>query len=603
MWNSLATDQVPLRLAVRPLSALSDWSPANSRVVNEDSLEGNAHCIQLQMDKGDHSERCWVDPKRDYSVVRWERRDTDMATLDVVIAPQQGPDGEWLPAQWSWQLPGACGGALASFVVTVTRRAVNQKLPDGTFAADFPPGTRVHDARVDLPIVESDDSSALLPPDEARATLKAIADAWLQRQARVKRFKYTWRDGRRNTINTVCVDGEKFMKEFKKPDGEPMPSTPPERPGPDGRRARPIYKMKTVFDGVETRSLGYADDPRWPNGVLSIAAGSKRLSAGGSDASYLMLAFRPFDSKFEGIDVADLRDPAKFQVRKQKGHIGNVACVVIETQEGGGTQMSYWLDPARDYIPLRLHRMRHGEDRERVEITYQADPTCGWAPTGWTNTNVRQGGSMHNLKTDTIIEFAVNQPIQASDFQIHAPANVFVQDWRIDRRTARQKAREAALNAQDAKRKAARAAKDAREKLHPRPEAKPVYDPFADAAADVETALKLARETNKRVLVQFGANWCPSCRELGKVLKENAEVSEAVKKDFVLVFVDSETEHGRQLHEKYVPKKQRNSIPHLAVLDPTGKVLKNDDTRALEVDDDYSVPKLKAFLAEWSPRK
>jgi hypothetical protein len=105
------------------------------------------------------------------------------------------------------------------------------------------------------------------------------------------------------------------------------------------------------------------------------------------------------------------------------------------------------------------------------------------------------------------------------------------------------------------------------------------------------------------VLIEFGANWCAGCRVLGIVLKENAEVSTALKRDFVLVLVDTDTESGRQLQEKYVPKRQRNSIPHLAVLDPAGKVLKNDDTTALEVDDDYPVPKLKAFLAEWAPSK
>lgn len=143
----------------------------------------------------------------------------------------------------------------------------------------------------------------------------------------------------------------------------------------------------------------------------------------------------------------------------------------------------------------------------------------------------------------------------------------------------------------------------AKEKAHPKPKPKPVYDPFADATADVEAAFKVARETNKRVLIEFGANWCPGCRDLGVVLKENAEVSRALNEHFVLVLVDTDTESGRQLQEKYVPKRQRNSIPHLAVLDPSGKVLKNDDTTALEVDDDYSVPKLQAFLAEWSPPK
>ncbi len=168
--------------------------------------------------------------------------------------------------------------------------------------------------------------------------------------------------------------------------------------------------------------------------------------------------------------------------------------MVIETDDGPRWQLSYWLDPARDYLPLREHRLRDGADHERVEFSYRADPRCGWALAGWTNANAGAGGSLSFPRTDTVIEFTVNQPIPASDFQIDPPPDVKVQDWRIDRRTARQKAREAALDAQDAKRKALVAAKEAREKLHPRPQAKPVYDPFADAAADVEAACKLARE-------------------------------------------------------------------------------------------------------------
>jgi thioredoxin 1 len=396
------------------------------------------------------------------------------------------------------------------------------------------------------------------------------------------------------------------MKEFKTPAGAvPSPQYLDflrERE-PDGRRrGGPLHQSKTVFDGAATRSLWFSDNPQWPGGILDITAGSRGADSGFS-IDHLILVFRPFDARFKDTKVAELRDPARFRVRKQKGHIGNVACVVIETEPGRGTLLSYWLDPARDYLPLREHRMEDGEDRERVDFSYQADPTCGWALAGWTNANAGAGGSLWSPKTDTIIEFTVNQPIPASDFQIEAPPNVHVQDRRIDRRSARRKARDAAGDARDAKHKAIVAAREAKEKAHPKPKAKLVYDPFADPAADVEAAFKLARETNKRVLIEFGANWCPGCRVLGAVLKENAEVSAALKKDFVLVFVNTETESGHHLQEKYVPERQRNSIPHLAVLDPTGKVLKNDDTTALEVDDDYSVPKLKALSAEWSPPK
>ena len=602
LWDDLATDQAPLRLAVRPLSPLSDWSPDSSRVVSEDALNGNVHCIELQMDKVDHSEQCWIDPKRDYSVVRWKRRQSDVAPLDVAIVPQQGPDGEWLPAQWSWRLPGAGGGAPASFVVTVTRRAINQKLPQKTFATDYPPGTHVYDASVDLPIYDSDDQSGMLSPDEARATLNAIADAWLKRQATVKRFKYNWRrDGERKTINMFCVDGEKFVSEFKTPDRTPPALAKSGRAG-FKREGWPIHQRKTVFDGVDTRELWLTDNPNRPGGILNITAGSnQQRNVWEAGDGYLRLVFRPFDANFGGMSVAELRDPAKFRVRKQKGRIGSVACVVIETEEHPGMQVSYWLDPARDYIPLRQHRTDNGEDRERLEISYRADPTCGWAPVGWMDSTVRMGGGVYDPITDTVTELTVNQPIPASDFQIETAPNVKVQDWRNDPGEARRKAARAAWLA---KRKPIAAAREAREKSHPRPKPKPVYDPFADAAADVEAACKLARETNKRVLIEFGGNWSEGSCELGVLLKENAEVSVAVKQDFVLVFVDSETEHGRQLHEKYVPKKQRNSIPHLTVLDASGKLLKNQKTTEFETDDDdYSVPKLKAFLAEWSSSK
>jgi hypothetical protein len=603
LLEDLEIDLTPLRLALRPLSPTSDWSPENCRVVSDDALIGNLRCIKLQMRKVDHSEQCWVDPKRDYSVVRWERRQNELAPLDFAIDVEQGPNHEWLPERWSWRLSAGPASRAASFEATVTRRMVNKKLPDVTYAADYPPGTRVYDASVDLPIYDSDDQSGMLSPDEARATLNAIADAWLQRQAKVKRFKYAWRrDGESNTINTFCVDGEKFMTEFKTPGSEPSPSPSFARERPGLKRGGwPIHHSKTVFDGVATRELSLNDNSERPGGILNITAGSnQQRNTWLPGDRCLMLVFRPLDENFGGISVAEMRDPARFRVHKQKGRIGNVACVVIETEEHPGMQLSYWLDPARDYLPLRQHRALNGEDRERLDISYRADPACGWAPVGWTDLFVGMGGKVFYPVTDTITEFTINQPIPTSDLEIQTPPSVKVQDWRNDRQAQRQKARAAAWLV---KRKAIVARKEAREKAHPKPKAKAVYDPFADAAADVEAAFKLARETNKRVLIEFGSNWCEGCLDLAIALKENEDVSTELKKDFVLVLVDTASESGRQLQEKYVPERQRNSIPHLAVLDPSGKVLKNDDTRALIVDDDYAEAKVKAFLAEWSPRK
>ena len=173
-----------------------------------------------------------------------------------------------------------------------------------------------------------------------------------------------------------------------------------------------------------------------------------------------------------------------------------------------------------------------------------------------------------------------------------------VNDNRVDRRSAREKADDARQQAQIATIMKARELKR-KSKLAPKP--KPIYDPFADAISDVEAALKAARETNKRVLIEFGANWCPGCRDLGVLLKENVELSTAIKKGYVLVLVDTDYDSGKKIDEKYVPRRQRYGIPHLAVLDSTGKVLVNDDTSSFAEGDDFEIGKVNAFLAKWSP--
>jgi thioredoxin 1 len=44
------------------------------------------------------------------------------------------------------------------------------------------------------------------------------------------------------------------------------------------------------------------------------------------------------------------------------------------------------------------------------------------------------------------------------------------------------------------------------------------YDESANAAADLQRALAAAQSNRNDVLLVFGANWCPDCRELDKAL-------------------------------------------------------------------------------------
>ncbi len=608
LLKSRALDVQPLQFALRPLSLISARPPERWRVISEDARVGEARCIEIQVDELDHSERWWVDRNRDFSVIRWERRQPNASPLDVAIDVSKGRDGEWLPLRWAFQLAQGDGGRPAALAATVTDHSVNDKLPQETFAPVAPAGARVYDVTVDLPIRDSDDRSGWLADEEARTTLHAIADAWTRRQERTKSFKFTWEeengptswnsDSQKRTMHMMCIDGAKFAEEFSSPGWKPPTARPAasSRSKFFGKEGWSVYRSKTGFDGVTKRDLSFCERPG-DLGNMTLSSGLHARGSGQPQGNWtLSLVFRPLDPIFGRFNPSDLRDPSKYHVLARGGKIGDVACVIMETEPNPGMQQSYWLDPARDYLPLREHRTLNGEDRDRVELSYRLDPAQGWVPMSWRETFVGEGGAALIARTDTVISYRVNQPFPASEFELETPKGARVNDMREGTdfahrngaATARQQRMAAKMNAHESKKK-------------PKPKPKAVYDPFADAAADVEAAIKQAQETHRRVLIEFGANWCPGCRDLGVVLKENAEVASALKKGFVLVLVDTDFDSGKKTDEKYVPRRQRNSIPHLAVLDASGNVLTNDDTESFADGDDFDVAKIQAFLAKWSP--
>jgi len=124
------------------------------------------------------------------------------------------------------------------------------------------------------------------------------------------------------------------------------------------------------------------------------------------------------------------------------------------------------------------------------------------------------------------------------------------------------------------------------------------YDTAADAKADVAAAVTKAKAEKKRVLVTLGANWCRWCRGLDRLFQTSQPVATALEKSFVPVKVDV----GRMTKNLDLaaswgadPKK---GIPLLVVLDGNGKVVKVQETAALEEGEEHGVEKVLAFLNE-----
>ncbi len=128
-----------------------------------------------------------------------------------------------------------------------------------------------------------------------------------------------------------------------------------------------------------------------------------------------------------------------------------------------------------------------------------------------------------------------------------------------------------------------------------------LFDPKSDATFNIAAALKKAKRDNKRVLVEFGANTCDSCRRLHDLFTKNAEISAAFHKAFVLVAVDSDA--NQKLVARFVPDERRHHLPFLTLLDTDGKVLGIQGTDEIEDGQNIDIDKVKAFLQRSSRSK
>lgn len=133
-----------------------------------------------------------------------------------------------------------------------------------------------------------------------------------------------------------------------------------------------------------------------------------------------------------------------------------------------------------------------------------------------------------------------------------------------------------------------------------KPDAKKItiYDEKADAKALVETALKSAKRFNKRVLIQWGGNWCSWCVLLHDRFKTDRDLAKTLLYEYDVVHIDSN--NNMELAAKYGADLKKNGVPFLTVLDFDGKVVVNEPTEPFETKEDgkpgHDPKKLKAFL-------
>jgi thiol:disulfide interchange protein len=101
---------------------------------------------------------------------------------------------------------------------------------------------------------------------------------------------------------------------------------------------------------------------------------------------------------------------------------------------------------------------------------------------------------------------------------------------------------------------------------------KHLYSAEADPKAEIASALKQASLEHKRVILDFGGDWCGDCQVLDIYFHQSPNL-ELLDKNFLIVHVDiGRFDKNLDIPEKYnIPLKK--GVPALAVLDANGKLL------------------------------
>lgn len=127
---------------------------------------------------------------------------------------------------------------------------------------------------------------------------------------------------------------------------------------------------------------------------------------------------------------------------------------------------------------------------------------------------------------------------------------------------------------------------------------KHLYSSTADPKADIAAALKQAKAEKKRVILDFGGDWCGDCQVLDIYMHESPN-TELIAKHFVIVHIDiGRMDHNVDVADKYkVPIKK--GVPALAVLDANGRLLYSQQNKEFENMSNMQSSDVTAFLTRW----
>jgi len=128
-----------------------------------------------------------------------------------------------------------------------------------------------------------------------------------------------------------------------------------------------------------------------------------------------------------------------------------------------------------------------------------------------------------------------------------------------------------------------------------------IYPDPAQAKVDLAAALKTAAATHKRIVLDFGGNWCGDCQALD-IYFHDAANRPVLDANFILVHVNiGHMDANVDIAERYgIPL--HKGVPALAVLDEHGQLLYSQKSGEFEAMRSMASSDVTRFLLQWKQK-
>lgn len=123
------------------------------------------------------------------------------------------------------------------------------------------------------------------------------------------------------------------------------------------------------------------------------------------------------------------------------------------------------------------------------------------------------------------------------------------------------------------------------------------YDPKRDPFVDGRAAIALAAETNRRVLIVVGGDWCKWCHALDRFISSDLQIEKELYKTFVVLKVNVNDENSNENFLASFPKIV--GYPQMYITESNGKVIHSQDAAEFLINLKYSKNKFITFLKRW----